>query len=101
MEGISAILVALSPIVGLFAGWVVGQLKAGNKRARAMEDGVKMLLRTKIIDKCLHYIEAGSIPPYALETIKLLFSSYLALGDGDPSVANLVATAERLRIRGG
>lgn len=66
-----------------------------------MKDGVKMLLRAKIIDKCLYYMQVGSIPPYALDTIKGLFASYLALGDGDRSVEDLVEQVERLKIRSG
>lgn len=101
MDDILSVLGAISPLVALVAGWLAGQLKGSSKRFKAMEDGVKMLLRSKIIDKCLHYIQAGSIPPYALETIKGLFASYLALGDGDHSVGGLVERVEQLPIRSG
>lgn len=101
MNDALSVLGAISPLIALAAGWLAGQLKGNSKRSQALEDGVKMLLRSKIIDKCLHYIQAGSIPPYALETIKGLFASYLALGDGDRSVADLVERVERLQIRSG
>ena len=81
--------------------WAAGQLRSVHKKDRAMENGVKMLLRAKLIDKCLHYIEKGSVPPFALETIKGLYQSYLELGDGDPSVGDLVGRVEQLEIRGG
>lgn len=64
-----------------------------------MKEGVKMLLRVKLIDKCLHYLSQKSVPPYALEIIKGLYASYLALGDGDPSVRELVEQVEKLPIR--
>ena len=95
---IVTILAVCSPLLGLLAGWIAGQWKSANKEAQAMKEGVKMLLRVKLIDKCLHYLGQKSIPPYALEIIKGLYSSYLALGDGDPSVGDLVEQVERLPI---
>ena len=41
------------------------------------------------------------MPPFVLETIKGLYQSYLELGDGDPSVGDLVGRVEQLEIRGG
>ena len=88
MEELTRILAACSPVLALVAGWAAGQLRSVHKKDRAMENGVKMLLRAKLIDKCLHYIEKGSVPPFALETIKGLYQSYLELGDGDPLVVH-------------
>lgn len=96
MEELTRILAACSPVLALVAGWAAGQLRSVHKKDRAMENGVKMLLRA-----CLHYIEKGSVPPFALETIKGLYQSYLELGDGDPSVGDLVGRVEQLEIRGG
>ena len=101
MDTVKDVLAALTPLLGAIAGWAAGQMRAGRKRDVALERGVKMLLRAKIIDKCLHYIEKGNIPPYGLETIKGLNQSYLDLGDGDPSVGDLVDRVEHLQIRGG
>ena len=101
MEELTRILAACSPVLALVAGWAAGQLRSVHKKDRAMENGVKMLLRAKLIDKCLHYIEKGRVPPFALETIKGLYQSYLELGDGDPSVGDLVGRVEQLEIRVG
>lgn len=101
MDDLLKVLSAMSPVLALAAGWMAGQIRGQSKHDKAMEDGVKMLLRTKIIDKCLHYIQEDSIPPYALETIKGMYASYLALGDGDRSVGDLVDRVERVRIRPG
>ncbi len=34
-----------------------------------MEYGMKMLLRERIIDRGMHYLERGEIPPFALENM--------------------------------
>ena len=68
---------------------------------KAVERGVKMLLRAKIIDLGLHYIEAGEIPPYGMETLKGCYKEYEALGDGDHSVGDIVRRCETLKIRNG
>lgn len=101
LEDLVYIAKILSPIIALCVGWFAAQFKNANKEDRAIKEGVKMLLRVKLIDKCLHYIKQGSIPPYALETIKGLYSTYLSLGDGDPAVGDLVARVEKLQIRSG
>ena len=51
------------PLVAAFAGWAAGRLKSNAKKDKAMEQGLKMLLRAKVIDLGLHYIETGEIPP--------------------------------------
>ena len=55
----------------------------------------------KIIDLGLHYIEAGEIPPYGMETLKGCYKEYEALGDGDHSVGDIVRRCETLKIRNG
>jgi len=72
-----------------------------NQKDKAVERGVKMLLRAKIIDLGLHYLEAGEIPPYGMETLKGCYKEYEALGDGDHSVGDIVRRCETLKIRNG
>lgn len=55
---------ALLPIVTAFAGWAGARIRNTNQKDKAVERGVKMLLRAKIIDLGLHYLEVGEIPPY-------------------------------------
>ena len=77
---------ALLPIVTAFAGWAGARIRNTNQKDKAVERGVKMLLRAKIIDLGLHYLEVGEIPPYGMETLKGCYKEYEALGDGDHSV---------------
>ena len=41
---------ALLPIVTAFAGWAGARIRNTNQKDKAVERGVKMLLRAKIID---------------------------------------------------
>ena len=60
---------ALTPLLAAFAGWAAARLKSGAKREKAVEQGVKSLLRGQIIDLGLHYLEKQSIPPYGLDNL--------------------------------
>ena len=111
-DKISALLTIALPIVSALAGWAVGSLKKMKKKeeekesqniaeTKAIKDGLKGLLRAKVIDLGLHYIEAGSIPPYGLETLKSCYGPYEALGDGDQSVGHIMHKCENLPVRPG
>ena len=97
MELLQDIITAVLPLVAAFAGWAAGR----SKKDKAMEQGLKMLLRAKVIDLGLHYIETGEIPPYGMETLKGCYHAYEALGDGDRSVGDIVRRCEQLEIRNG
>lgn len=101
MELAKSIFSVILPLITAFVGWAVAKLKTGMEKDKAVEQGLKMLLRAKIIDLGLHYIEAGSIPPYGLETIKGCYVAYEALGNGDRSVVDIVNRCEKLPIRNG
>lgn len=66
-----------------------------------MEYGMKMLLRERIIDRGMHYLERGEIPPFALENIKGMHAAYVDLGDGDRSVNIIVERCKNLNIVNG
>ena len=89
------------PLLAAFAGWAAAKLRSNGKRDRAMESGMKMLLRERIIDRGMHYIERGEIPPFALENIKGMHAAYVDLGDGDRSVNVIVERCKTLDIVNG
>lgn len=95
------LITALLPIVTAFAGWAAAQLRQSSKRDKAVESGVKMLLRERIIDRGMHYIAKGEIPPFALENIKGMHFAYVDLGDGDKSVNVIVDRCKSLKIVNG
>ena len=100
-EIFSEIIKVTIPLIAAFAGWAAARLRQSGKKDKAMEQGVKMLLRERIIDRGMHYIERGEIPPFALENIKGMHSAYVDLGDGDRSVNVIVEHCKALDIVNG
>ena len=101
MEWIQELATALIPLLAAFRGWAAARLRAGTKKDKAMEYGMKMLLRERVIDRGMHYLERGEIPPFALENIKGMHAAYVDLGDGDRSVNIIVERCKNLNIVNG
>ena len=100
-DGVAAALTVLLPLLTAFAGWAVAQLGKSRKTDKALTEGVKSLLRGQIIDLGLHYIEAGEIPPFALDTLENYHTAYVDLGDGDRSINDIMDRCRKLNIRSG
>ena len=98
MENLPDIIAASVPLLTAFCGWAAAQLKRNQKETDAIKKGVKGLLRAKVIDLGLHYIEAKAIPPYGLETLRCCYDPYMDLGDGDPSVTHIMKKCESLPV---
>lgn len=98
---LAEVIKAAIPLLAAFAGWAAARLRANGKRDKAVESGMKMLLRERIIDRGMHYIERGEIPPFALENIKGMHAAYVDLGDGDRSVNVIVERCKTLDIVNG
>lgn len=98
---LTEVIKAAIPLLAAFAGWAAARLRANSKRDKAVESGMKMLLRERIIDRGMHYIERGEIPPFALENIKGMHAAYVDLGDGDRSVNVIVERCKTLDIVNG
>ena len=86
---------------GALIGYLAGRVRRESKKNKALENGVKGLLRAKIIDLGLHYIAEESMPPYGMETLRSCYDPYMALGDGDPSVTHIIHKCESLPVRSG
>lgn len=98
---LTEVIKAAIPLLAAFAGWAAARLRANGKRDKAVEAGMKMLLRERIIDRGMHYIERDEIPPFALENIKGMHAAYVDLGDGDRSVNVIVERCKTLKIVNG
>ncbi|PWM63288.1 MAG: hypothetical protein DBX91_01070 [Subdoligranulum variabile] len=100
-DALAAALTAVLPLATALAGWAAGKLGRGRRADKALTEGVKSLLRGQIIDLGLHYIRAGEIPPYGLDTLENYYAAYVDLGDGDRSTHDILDRCRRLPIRGG
>ena len=101
MEMASGLITALLPLLTALGGWATARLTHSRKEEKAMREGVKGLLRAKVIDLGLHYIQEQSVPPYGVETLRSCYDPYMALGDGDPSVTHIMKKCESLPVHSG
>ena len=100
-EHLPDLMAGLLPLLTAFCGWAAARLTRSRKQEKALRDGVKGLLRAKVIDLGLHYIDEQAVPPYGLETLRSCYDPYMALGDGDPSVTHIMKKCESLPVRSG
>ena len=81
-------------------GVVVAVIAAGYKRLskriktdqvkdKALDNGMRALLRDRIIQACDHYFEKGFLPLYARENIQSMYDAYHGLG-GDGIITDMV-----------
>ena len=91
LENIPDILTAVLPLLTAFCGWAAAGLTRSRKEEKALRDGVKGLLRAKVIDLGLHYIQE----------MRSCYDPYMALGDGDPSVTHIMKKCESLPVCSG
>ena len=83
MENVPDILAAVLPLLTAFCGWAAARLTRSRKEEKALRDSVKGLLRAKVIDLGLHYLDRKAIPPYGLDNLENYYTAYVDLGDGD------------------
>ena len=77
VEWIFGIIAAL--LIALYRR-LVKKMKEDQAKAEAMHDGMRALLRDRIIWANNHYTEKGSIPVYARDTVTDMYNAYHALG---------------------
>lgn len=112
IDVIQAVTTALLPVVSAIAGWMASKIRENSKREKeaekrqqetnkALVDGVKSLLRGQIIDDGLKFLERGQIAPYSLQSMENQYDAYVRLGDGDPTVNDIVSKCKQLEIVSG
>lgn len=74
------------------------RLKSRNEKDKALENGVRAILRNDIITLADKYLDAGDIPVYALETITGMYEAYHELG-GNGTITKLVEEVKKLPTR--
>ena len=77
---------------GLAAGYkyLLDKQKKAETEQKAIANGVKALLRDRMIQSCNHYRDKGYCPIYALENIEALHREYKTLG-GNGAISTLVS----------
>lgn len=86
--------------------WAFGLLSAGlallwkafmnqRKRQKALENGVKALLRDRIIQACEYYTAKQKVSIHGMENIESMFEAYSGL-DGNGTAAKMVQEVREL-----
>ena len=75
-------------------------MRQARKQDKALDDGMRALLRDRIISACDHYFEKGYAPVYARENITSMYEAYHSLG-GDGIVTDMVRQAMELPYKKG
>lgn len=76
-------------------GVVYKMLLTERKKRKALEDGVRAMLRNDIIKLADKYLDAKEIPVYGMETIVAMYDAYHGLG-GNGTITKLVEEVKRL-----
>lgn len=61
----------------------------------ALSDGMRKLLRDRILQSCRHWIEKGHCPYESMDSLLLMYADYKILGGSD-TLSRLVKTVEAL-----
>lgn len=75
--------VAISAFLSFGYHQVIRRQKEESLRNEALQDGVKALLRDRIIQSYNHYHEKGYCPIYGKENVKRMYDAYHGLGGND------------------
>ena len=75
-------------------------MRHAQKKDRALDDGMRALLRDRIISACDHYLEKGFAPVYVRENITSMYDAYHSLG-GDGIVTDMVQQTMKLPYMNG
>lgn len=75
-------------------------MRHARRQDKALDDGMRALLRDRIISACGHYFEKGYAPVYARENISSMYEAYHSLG-GDGIVTDMVRQAMELPYKKG
>ena len=60
--------------------FIIGKICIKLKRQTALEDGIKAILRDRILHAYNHYSEKGYAPFYAMENVTNMYTAYHNLG---------------------
>lgn len=95
----------ISTTVGVVVTAVIARFKLGNRKYKALQDGVQSLLRAEIIRQNEKWVERGYCPVYAKDAVRREYEAYHALGgngvitDLYNDIINLPETAPKPKQR--
>jgi len=88
MNWVDMLLKILMPFITASAGYLFSRLQQTKEKEDLVEEGLQAILRIKLIEQHDKYVEAKTIPFYALENWSRMFEIYQKLG-GNGVVAQM------------
>lgn len=95
---LSIILAVTTMIIGFFGGRLRAKVKREMKEDAAMKNGMRCLLRERIIEICDRCLERDFVRIHSLESLGDLFEQYKALG-GNGTAAKLIEDVKKLQVK--
>lgn len=94
----SILLMIATGVIGYIGGMMKKRISKEIDEDRAIKNGLRALLREKIIEICDRCIDRGYVHIHNLESIDDLYIQYHELG-GNGMVTKLVEDARKLQLR--
>jgi len=70
----------LIPVLTGVCGWLLNGHRKEEERDRAVEAGLRTLLRAELLEIHARYVPLGSIPLAAMEEVERIYQAYHSLG---------------------
>lgn len=75
--------IVISTLLGIDQKTIVKKQDEERRKSAALQEGMKALLRDRIIQAYNHYQEKGHWPIYGKENVKRMYDAYHVLGGND------------------
>lgn len=95
---LSLMLTVAGLVIGVLFGMLKAKAKADRQKDRAIENGMRCLLRERIIEICDRCLERDFVRIHSLESLSDLFEQYKALG-GNGTAAKLIEDVKKLQVK--
>ena len=79
-------------------GYAYRKYKEAEKRQRAIEQGMRALLKDRIVQAYSHFVGKGNVTIQGLDAVENIYREYLSLG-GSGAVTKLVEDLRELEVR--
>lgn len=95
---LSVLLAVTTMVIGFLGGRLRAKVKQDTKESEAMKNGMRCLLRERIIEICDRCLDRGFVHIYNLESLDDLFGQYRALG-GNGMATKLIDDVKKLQVK--
>ena len=95
---LSVLLAVTTMVIGFLGGRLRAKVKQDAAEGEAVKNGMRCLLRERIIEICDRCLDRGFVHIHSLESLDDLMEQYKALG-GNGTAAKLVEDVKKLQVK--